>query len=85
MDATLFDTHIEPADESRLKTQLARVRQLMSDEHWRSLPDIARKAQGSQTSVSARLRDLRKQGYELNTQNTGNGKWLYQLKERQDD
>lgn len=47
-------------DETRLATQLARVTRLMADGQFRTLAQIARAVGGSEASVSARLRDLRK-------------------------
>lgn len=56
----------EPAlDAARLKGQLERVRALMLDGEWRSLPQI-RAALGnrdSEAGLSARLRQLRSCGY----------------------
>ncbi len=48
------------ADHVRLITLLARVRNLMEDGQWRTLEEIQGRAGGTEASVSARLRDLRK-------------------------
>ena len=54
----------DPAlDLMRLTTQLERVKALMSDQHWRSLQQIAQLVGGTEASVSARLRDLRKTAF----------------------
>lgn len=54
----------DPAlDLLRLTTQLERVKALMSDQRWRSLQQIAQLVGGTEASVSARLRDLRKTAY----------------------
>ena len=51
----------DPAlDGPRLTSQLEAVRALMIDGQWRSLAVIALSVYGSEASVSARLRDLRK-------------------------
>jgi hypothetical protein len=51
-----------PADRDRVKGQGARVLALMEDGRWRTLAEIAGPCfPCSQTSASARLRDLRKQ------------------------
>ncbi len=56
-----FDGEVkEPGQAKRLGALLERVRQLMSDGEWRSLAVIQRKVGGSEASISARLRDLRK-------------------------
>jgi len=56
-DGETFDTE---KDQQRLTTLLERVRDLMIDGEWRPLWAIAVEARGSEASVSARLRDLRK-------------------------
>jgi hypothetical protein len=51
----------EPAlDHKRLTGQLGRVYETISDGIWRSLGELAMQADGTEASVSARLRDLRK-------------------------
>jgi len=51
----------EPApDHARLTSQLDRVLDLMRDGAWRTLSQIQQCCGGSDASVSARLRDLRK-------------------------
>lgn len=59
---TRFDgTTFNPGrDAPRLAGQLERVKRLMLDGHWRRLRDIAIEVRGTETAVSARLRDLRK-------------------------
>lgn len=61
-EATLFDGEtIRPhLDNERLRTLLDRVRTLMRDGRWRTLAEIVEVVGGSEASVSARLRDLRK-------------------------
>jgi len=52
-------------DGKRLGSQLERVRGLMADHRWRTLPEL-RRALGdrdSEAALSARLRDLRKQKF----------------------
>ena len=51
----------EPAkDRKRLTGQLARVREIMSDGGWYNLSYLAICTRGTEASVSARIRDLRK-------------------------
>lgn len=47
-------------DQARLETQLVRVRKFMITGGWRTLREIAKATGGTEASVSARLRDLRK-------------------------
>ena len=58
----LFDgeTYDPIEDHDRLATLLERVRLLMLDGNWRTLAAISLAAGGTEASVSARLRDLRK-------------------------
>jgi hypothetical protein len=53
-------TYEPPKDESRLRTQLWRVFVTMTDEREHTLAELAETTGGSEASVSARLRDLRK-------------------------
>ncbi len=48
------------ADGARLASQLDRVKALMLDSRWRTLGAIRAAVGGTEQSVSARLRDLRK-------------------------
>ncbi len=65
MQATLFDgaTFDQQLDGNRLGAQLMRVQGLMRDGQWRTLQEIAARVGGSESGVSARLRDLRKSKY----------------------
>lgn len=53
-------TYEHEKDHGRLAAQLKRVRELMADEHWRTLAEISAAVGDPEASVSARLRDLRK-------------------------
>lgn len=50
-------------DHKRLRGQLERVFVLMQDARWRTLAQISGEIGGSEASISARLRDLRKEQY----------------------
>lgn len=64
MRAAFHGDTFEPAlDLLRLTTQLERVKALMGDQRWRSLAQIAQLVGGTEASVSARLRDLRKTAF----------------------
>lgn len=76
----LFDAHhdgetYEPAlDKERLNAQQQRVFDAIKDGEWRTLYAIAQKTGDPETSVSARLRDLRKPkfgGYEVERRRDG--------------
>jgi hypothetical protein len=54
------DTYAPALDQKRLSGQLERVFWAMSDGQWRSLAELSIVSRGTEASVSARLRDLRK-------------------------
>lgn len=85
------DTYEASLDRERLANQLGRVRRLMSDSRWRTLLEISDATGDPQSSVSARLRDLRKPRFGsliVNRRRRGEGRrgvFEYQLPERQMD
>ena len=52
---------IESCDAPRLTTQMLKVRSLMADGEWRTLREISNVVGAPEASVSARLRDWRKE------------------------
>lgn len=78
-DGATYDVNL---DHDRLKGQLWRVFQLMSDGKYRTLGEIAEEAHGTEASVSARLRDLRKSKYgsrEIQRERVAGGLFRYRL------
>ena len=84
---------VEPVDERRLNTQLYWVYEIMYDGKWRTIKDIGYIIRANhnvsvmQTSISARLRDFRKNkfgGHTVNRNNLGDGLFEYQLIVRRD-
>lgn len=75
------ETYEPELDEVRLTRLLDRVRDLMSDGHWRMLSNIQAYCGGSEASVSARLRDLRKEGLRVERMRIQgkNGVWIYRV------
>ena len=77
------DTYDPARDRYRLKKQLGRVYEVMSDGEWRTLFEISALTGGDpQASVSARLRDLRKErfgGYDVDHRCKGGGTGEYRL------
>lgn len=57
------ETYEQERDFDRLKKQVARVRALMADGKWRTLADISAMTGDPEASISARLRDLRKERF----------------------
>lgn len=78
------DTFVPMIDHARLTGLLKRVYDIMSDGNWHRLAELAHRAQGSEASVSARIRDLRKEkfgGFQVDRKRhkTQKGVWLYRL------
>jgi len=78
-------TYDRKHDGARLLTLLHRAQNLRADCQWRTLAEIQTKVGGSEASVSARLRDLRKSklgGYTVERRRDGKpelGIWEYRL------
>jgi hypothetical protein len=80
----LFDgeTYDEARDRARLSRQLNRVWEAMRDRRWRTLGDLAEELGDPEASISARLRDLRKEkfgGYRVRRRYVRRGLWEYRL------
>lgn len=71
-------------DGERLRTQMDRVRSIMESGEWFTLNVLALCAGGSEASVSARIRDLRKEGRTVYARRIpgANGLWEYRLEPR---
>mgnify|MGYP006267110607 CR=1 FL=1 len=81
-DGATFQAHL---DLNRLNAQMRRVYDFMSDYKWHSLKEISEATGDGEASVSARLRDLRKErfgGFLVNRWRTPEGLFLYQLAEK---
>jgi hypothetical protein len=78
-------TTYEPQrDRTRLKGQLARVADFMGDGKWHTVPELAAACECSETSASARLRDLRKTqgdfpGLTIVREYVSKGLWRYRM------
>ena len=80
----LFDglTFNHARDDMRLRKQLDAVRSVMMSGGWWTLARLSEQAHGSEASVSARLRDLRKTkfgGYTIDRRYVENGIWEYHM------
>jgi hypothetical protein len=73
----LGETFSEPRDGGRLAAQYLRVRALMLDGKFRSLAAISAATGDPQASVSARLRDMRRNGFKVEREYFDKGVWLY--------
>lgn len=76
------ETYSPPADSVRLRGLLARVRDAMLDGEWWTLRALSDRCGGSEASVSARIRDLRKEkfgSYRIDHEHVGGGLWRYRM------
>jgi DNA-binding Lrp family transcriptional regulator len=76
-------TYDATRDGPRMTKQLQKVKRLMSDGQWYTLSQIATACGCSESSASARLRDLRKAKFGAHTverKNCGGGVWVYRVK-----
>lgn len=83
-DEPYFDgnTYIAPRDQARLSSQLHMVVQILSDNQWHTLDEMAKRIGGSQAGISARIRDLRKARFgarKIERRYINNGLWEYRL------
>ncbi len=75
-------TYIPSFDHARLTNQLGRVYKVLSDGGWYTLRELSILANGPESSIGARLRDLRKDkfgGYTVHTKRKKGGLFLYRL------
>ena len=82
--APMFDgrTYAHSRDGQRLARQLDAVKAIMLDGKPHTLAELAEIAKGSTASVSARIRDLRKErfgGYQIDRDYLHDGVWEYRL------
>lgn len=61
----LGKTIVPERDTKRLGAQMQRVIAYVSDEHWHTLREIAEAIGAPEASVSARLRDCRRLGFQV--------------------
>ena len=78
-------TYDAARDGKRLSRQLDLVERVMRDGEWRTLSQLAGLTDCPEASVSARLRDLRKIGYEVERRHIKNGLHTYRATVRPPD
>ncbi|NLT36791.1 MAG: Rrf2 family transcriptional regulator [Methanomassiliicoccus sp.] len=79
IDGAYYD---EAQDGARLTTQLERVRHVLEDGRWHTVAAIAQLIDAPEPSVSAQIRNLRKEengGYTIETKRAGGGLFVYRL------
>jgi biotin operon repressor len=72
-------TYDRTRDRERLKAQYTRVRVVMLDHEWHTLPELSSATGDPEASVSARIRELRKRGHTIDKQYVARGLWEYRM------
>ena len=75
-------TFVQELDGARLESQLEKVFNFMQDGQWHTLAIIAAAVKAGESSVSARLRDLRKKRFGEHTierHSLGEGLFMYRM------
>ena len=76
------ETYKPELDHTRLTTQLARVKDVLSDGKWYTLMELSIRANCPEASASSRLRDLRKDrfgGHTVDRKRSSRGLFFYRL------
>jgi hypothetical protein len=76
------DTYDRERDKTRLFRQLGDVKRAVIDGKWHTLPELSALTGHPEASVSARLRDLRKDkfgGYTVVREYVSDGLWRYRM------
>lgn len=76
----LGETIVPERDEARLGRQYVAVRDIMADGEWHTLGEIAFLANAPEASASARLRDMRRDGWEVEREYVRDGLHKYRAK-----
>lgn len=71
------ETFDEKRDGARLGAQYLRVRSVMQDGVWRTLSTISAATGDPEASVSARLRDMKRDGFKIHREYVARGLWKY--------
>lgn len=82
------ETYDHDRDGKRLGSQYWKVFNLMLDGRWRTLSQIASEVESPESSVSARLRDMRKErfgSHDVEREYISKGQWKYRLTENKPD
>ena len=84
--AAMLGETAKPTDRERLAGQLERVISLMADGYWHTLPELHTNLQRrfgrrySETSISARLRQMRGKGWAVQSERTRPKSGLFQYR-----
>lgn len=83
-DNPVFDgrSFVASRDQVRLWGQLEATRVVLLDHQWHTLAEIAKRVNGSEAGVSARIRDLRKArwgSHTIDRQYVDAGIWKYRM------
>lgn len=80
---SLFGDPVAPQDEPRIEGEQERVEAIMADSSWHTVPELQKVIKQrfgqlySETSISARLRGMRRRGYTVERTRARAGSALY--------
>ena len=77
------ETYDEELDGERMTTQLELVREIMSDQRWHRILEVANRVDCSESGAAARIRDLRKEkfgSWEIARRRVAHGKGLHEYR-----
>ncbi|HKA65462.1 MAG TPA: hypothetical protein VKD00_07055 [Methyloceanibacter sp.] len=76
------ETYVHERDGQRLGAQINRVLHVMQDGEWRTLREISERTGDPEASISARIRDFRKDRFgknKVDSEHIGHGLWRYRF------
>lgn len=79
--------YVHERDFPRLSPKLAHIFEIMSDGEWHTLPELHETTGYLTTTISAHIRELRKErwgGHTVHRKYLGNGLYAYKLEVRKD-
>lgn len=79
-----YDLWHQPPERERLAKLLGRVLDVMRDGRFRTFAEIQAVTGGTETSISARLRELRANGFTVEKRERSRGLWEYRLTGKQE-
>jgi hypothetical protein len=82
----IFGEPVTPREAKRLTSQRGQVETIMADGYWHTLPQLQRELKrrfgvlSMETSISARIRGMRRRGYSITTRRTRPGSGLFEYR-----
>lgn len=73
------ETYVPKRDRKRLCAQGCRVKAVMDSGEWQTLSSISAITGDPEASISARLRSIRKAGFQIDREFVSKGLWRYRM------